>query len=171
MTKLALVYSEGQRLTKEEEQQILDEHGVEPTLTREEYVEKMSEEWADVGAVLKDRREKAHLTAEQTAYRVGVSRSTLRRFEKGEPVKSAKVLEAAYCNYLDFIELLRETRPLRMEAEADVLIEIKPDDSVFLLRRIEQPIAVVNFGGGLEANLDAAERLCKDQGLTTHILD
>lgn len=171
MTKLALVYSEGQRLTKEEEQQILDEHGVEPTLTREEYVEKMSGEWADVGTQLRERREKAYLSAEQVAYKVGVSRSTLRRFEKGDPVQSAKILHSAYSNYLDLVEFLRDTRSVRMEADADVLIEIKPDDSVNLLRKAKQSIGVIRFGESLEENLRAAEELCNYHGFSTYILD
>ncbi|MCH1641800.1 helix-turn-helix domain-containing protein [Paenibacillus timonensis] len=75
-------------------------------LTREKYVERKCEEWAAIGGSFKTVREAYGLSALKVAIGVGVSESTLRRFEKGMPVLAAKTLEQAYKMFLQLHKVL-----------------------------------------------------------------
>lgn len=69
-------------------------------MTREGYVQAKSLEWALVGSSFKDARENLGLSAAYVAGGIGISESTLRRFENGTPVLAAKVIEKAYVMFL-----------------------------------------------------------------------
>ncbi|WP_025717895.1 helix-turn-helix domain-containing protein [Paenibacillus sp. 1-18] len=70
-------------------------------LTREQYVAKKAGEWAEKGARFKERRETHRLTLTKVAEALGISPSTLRRFELGHPVQAANIIEKAYEMYFD----------------------------------------------------------------------
>ncbi|WP_289354806.1 helix-turn-helix transcriptional regulator [Paenibacillus sp. S-12] len=87
-------------------------------VSREEYVAvKQAGEWAEVGGELKEEREALGVTIAEASRNIGVSPSTLSRFEKGNPVRSARVIENGYRMYLRLVEqeVAEEWRATRKE--------------------------------------------------------
>lgn len=60
------------------------------------FVLEHQETWREIGDYFKEQREAYGLTEYQVAKHLGVSTGRIKRFEAGEPVKDAKLLESAY---------------------------------------------------------------------------
>lgn len=78
-------------------------------VSREEYVAVMQAgEWAEIGGELKEEREALGVTIAEASRNIGVSPSTLSRFEKGNPVKAARIIENGYRMYLRLVKQARK---------------------------------------------------------------
>lgn len=67
---------------------------------REEFIARNKPEWKVVGAKLKATREQLDISRNQLAININVSSSRVRNLEEGEPVRDAKLLTAAYKNFV-----------------------------------------------------------------------
>lgn len=56
--------------------------------------------WRDRGYLFKSLRESENLTRSYVATQLGISHGRLKRFEDGQPVNDAKLLEYAYNHFL-----------------------------------------------------------------------
>lgn len=68
---------------------------------REFWINLRLDEWQAIGSTMKDMREKMNITVRDMAISLGVSIPRLKRFEKGEPVRDAKLLYNSYILKLD----------------------------------------------------------------------
>lgn len=76
--------------------------------TREEYVEYSAKRWRKTGAEFEQQRVALGISVDKAAQEIGLSASTLRRFEKGAPVMRANVVKCAYTLLLNYTRLQRE---------------------------------------------------------------
>lgn len=60
------------------------------------YVERNQNHWQAKGAIFRNWRESLGLTVSQVARALGISPARVTRFENGEPVRDARLLESAY---------------------------------------------------------------------------
>jgi ribosome-binding protein aMBF1 (putative translation factor) len=60
------------------------------------FVLEHQETWREIGGYFKEQREAYGLTEYQVAKHLGVSTGRIKRFEAGEPVQDARLLESAY---------------------------------------------------------------------------
>jgi ribosome-binding protein aMBF1 (putative translation factor) len=60
------------------------------------FVLEHQETWQEIGSYFKEKREAYGLTEYAVAKHLGVSTGRIKRFEAGEPVQDAKLLESAY---------------------------------------------------------------------------
>ncbi|WP_028560905.1 helix-turn-helix domain-containing protein [Paenibacillus pinihumi] len=58
-------------------------------------VKKENKEWAKVGSEIRNMRSAKQMTISEVAHSIGVSASTLSKFERGRPVQSARLIENA----------------------------------------------------------------------------
>lgn len=85
--------------------------------TREEYVKYSAKRWRKTGEEFEKQRIALGITIDKAAQAIGLSASTLRRFEKGAPIMRANVVKCAYTLFLDYTKLQRE--------RSDITIDIK----------------------------------------------
>ncbi|RAV19507.1 helix-turn-helix domain-containing protein [Paenibacillus contaminans] len=83
-------------------------------LSRDEFITANELDWAEIGRQLQEDRITYQITLSDAAKRIGIAASTLRRFENGEPVRSARIIESAY-------EMMLEVVDLRQADEAGVV--------------------------------------------------
>lgn len=106
---------------------------------REDYIAEMSEEWSEVGSTLMHEREARGFSIAEVARNVGVSPSTLRRFEKGNPVQAARIIEQGYRMYL-------ELKKHADEVEASACIDSHENGYGMCLRDGSVVVYCVNSG-------------------------
>ncbi|WP_169835252.1 helix-turn-helix domain-containing protein [Planococcus faecalis] len=66
--------------------------------------------WQEKGALIKEMRESYGITIKDMANHIGISPARVKRFETGQPVNDAKLIEAAYRNYFKYLNLNRIIR-------------------------------------------------------------
>lgn len=134
-------------------------------LTREQYVAKKAGEWAEKGARFKERRQADGLTLEEVSCKLGISTSTLRRFEMGQPVRSSNIIEKAYemCFALKLYEIVCEES--RAFQNADYLIdqELGGTGKIEIRKKEYTKVAEIDTGC-LDLNVDLAIELCEKSG-------
>lgn len=86
---------------------------------KEEFISSHRDEWQRIGSQLKVSRTQLDISRNQVAVNINVSVSRLRNLELGNPVNDAKLLIAAYKN---FIKLKTYERALKYNA----LLLIRP---------------------------------------------
>lgn len=74
----------------------LDKEFEEHKERRDKYIKEHKQEWLDAGAYYKTWREEHYLSKAEVARRIGISSSTLTKYENGEPVMRANMIETAY---------------------------------------------------------------------------
>jgi len=77
----------------------LDEAGRE--VQRQEWIAENAQEWLEIGRELKNKRQILGITAKKVANAIGISSSTLKKFEEGRPVRAGKIVENAYRMFLE----------------------------------------------------------------------
>ncbi|MCK6076274.1 helix-turn-helix domain-containing protein [Paenibacillus silvae] len=134
-------------------------------MTREQYVAKKAGEWAEMGLLFKEARESSGLTLADVAPALGVSPSTLRRFELGHPVKSAKIIQKAYEMYFNLNAHVFVDEMQRAELHAEYLIdqEIGGTGKIVIKRKQYTEVGVIDTGNP-ELNVELAIGVCKSTG-------
>ncbi|MBY0158199.1 helix-turn-helix domain-containing protein [Cytobacillus firmus] len=74
-------------------------------LTSEDYIAASEIDWTLIGARFRDSRLSCGISISEAARRTGFSESTLRRFEKGNPVKNAHIIECSYKLMISIFDL------------------------------------------------------------------
>lgn len=97
------------------DEEYLYEDDSEEEFDRKRFIEKNQDRWLEIGQGLERQREEMDITLTQLSDILGTSRTRIRKFEKGEPVKMAEHLRRTYQMALDHI---RQTR------RVDVLVEL-----------------------------------------------
>ena len=82
-----------------------------------EYVEANRPKWQEEGAMLKKVRETLGVTQKKLSELIGISPQTLGRLEKGEPVRSRKMMKESSRTALNLVELQRKQTVSRLEEE------------------------------------------------------
>ncbi|MGR6760886.1 helix-turn-helix domain-containing protein [Paenibacillus sp. T2-29] len=134
-------------------------------LTREQYVAKKAGEWAEKGARFKERRETHRLTLTKVAEALGISPSTLRRFELGQPVRSSNIIEKAYDMYFDLRVHAFMCAEDNAELVADYLVdqEIGGTGKIEIRKKEYTKVAEIDTGNP-DLNVDIAIELCEKSG-------
>ena len=83
----------------------------------QEYVEANKPRWQEEGALFKKVREKMGVTQRELSELIGISAQTLGRLEKGEPVRSRKMMKESSRTALNLIDVQRKEAVNRLEAE------------------------------------------------------
>lgn len=83
----------------------------------QEYVELNRPRWEEEGALFKKVREKMGVTQRELSELIGISPQTLGRLEKGEPVRSRKMMKEASRTALNLVDLQRKEAINRLEAK------------------------------------------------------
>lgn len=65
-------------------------------------------EWKKIGDDFKHKREALNVYLTTLRGMIGISEKTIRRFEKGLPVKNRKIIEASYSTALDCVQAKRQ---------------------------------------------------------------
>ncbi|OPY60519.1 MAG: hypothetical protein A4E56_02647 [Pelotomaculum sp. PtaU1.Bin065] len=68
---------------------------------RREWIAECSQEWLEIGRELKNKRQILGIAAKKVANAIGISSSTLKKFEDGRPVRAGRIVENAYRMYLE----------------------------------------------------------------------
>ncbi|GIP54744.1 helix-turn-helix domain-containing protein [Paenibacillus vini] len=130
-------------------------------MTRDQFVESKGGIWAAIGGTCKKAREFYGISAGVVAKGIGVSVSTLRRFENGKPIRSAQVIEKAYAMFI-MLNSAREqgftidSLPIQYtppEPQIKIVWNETGDDSLILSRPDGEEIARINTG---DYDLDCA---------------
>lgn len=75
-------------------------------ITRKELFVLIHEQsWQEKGIAIKAMREAYGVNATDMAHNIGISRARLKRFETGQPVNDAKLIEASCRNYFKYLNL------------------------------------------------------------------
>lgn len=83
----------------------------------QEYVEANRPRWQEEGIVFKKVRETMGITQKELSELIGISPQTLGRLEKGEPVRSRKMMKQSCQTALNLVDLQRKETVNRLEAE------------------------------------------------------
>ncbi|WP_110930586.1 helix-turn-helix domain-containing protein [Paenibacillus bouchesdurhonensis] len=140
-------------------------------MTREGYVQAKSLEWALVGSSFKDARESLGLSAAFVASGIGISESTLRRFENGTPVMAARVIEKAYEMFLYLHKAEQAGFSKHVHAPelhgvgARLVVDWElGDETAVTVSRIGGPVLAKFDIGDFDANCTLAIDLCDKLG-------
>lgn len=71
-------------------------------------IAKHTEEWKKTGADFKQKRQALNIYLRTLRDMIGISEKTIRRFEKGLPVKNRKIIVASYTTALDCVQAKRQ---------------------------------------------------------------
>ncbi|EFU43932.1 hypothetical protein PVOR_01965 [Paenibacillus vortex V453] len=95
---------------------------------REKFIAENEEEWAEVGNDLRAARIERGISLASAARQIGFSTSTLSRFEKGQPVRNANVIERSYGMMMTIHELesrlMAEGRDIYYDEDEELEFEI-----------------------------------------------
>ncbi|MCP1146152.1 helix-turn-helix domain-containing protein [Lysinibacillus endophyticus] len=72
-------------------------------MEKTQWIDTQINEWAEVGNECRLKRKEIRVSAKAVASLLGVSVNRIYRFEKGQPIRDAKLLENAYLLALDSI--------------------------------------------------------------------
>ncbi|WP_339274492.1 helix-turn-helix transcriptional regulator [Paenibacillus sp. FSL W8-0426] len=131
-------------------------------ITREQYIKKNTKAWRKRGAAFRQRREQMRLTISKVAIGIGVSPSTIHRFERGYPISRSILIEKAYDMFLQLrMQLVRNLE----EDTAEFLIDQDADEAgkVTILRREFTQVAEINSGDP-DFNAALAVSICEQNG-------
>ncbi|MHA7964956.1 helix-turn-helix domain-containing protein [Paenibacillus sp. CAU 1782] len=106
------------------------------TLTPEEWVVAKEVDWIEVGTKYREERERRFLSLAEVAGTIGVSPSTLRRFESGQPVQRANMIERGYRNCFVIKEM--DKRVWRLFWALDETIGVDKAERIFKGETYEQ---------------------------------
>ncbi|MNL01664.1 hypothetical protein D3C87_1221400 [compost metagenome] len=142
----------------------------ETVTRRDKYVAMKAGEWAQKGGELRDVRLCNGLTISEVAAGIGVSPSTLGRFEKGYPVRSAAVIEKAYILFLQ-LGAFREgtTIPTQFgegaRLAADYLIDqdLGETGKITITKKEYVQVAEIDTGDP-DLNAELAIKMCEETG-------
>lgn len=81
-------------------------------IQRKKYIAENQEYWKRVGTEFRNRREQNGITTKAVSAGIGCCPKTLSKFEKGEPVKTAAIIENSYDM---FLELYRRDREISVD--------------------------------------------------------
>lgn len=87
---------------------------------KELHIQEHQRTWIQKGALLRNMRQEAEISVPEMARRLNVSPGRLYRFEAGNPVREAKLIEASYLHvfrYSDIKNLLMEVIEIIKEEE------------------------------------------------------
>lgn len=85
----------------------------------EEYVEAHRPIWQEEGALLKEVRETMGVTQKSLSDLIDISTQTLRRLEKGEPVRSRKMMKQSCQTALNLVDMQRKQLLHRLEDKVE----------------------------------------------------
>lgn len=71
-------------------------------------IAKYTEEWKKTGADFKHKRQALNVYLRTLRDMIGISEKTIRRFEKGLPVKNRKIIVASYNTALNYVQAKRQ---------------------------------------------------------------
>ncbi|NJJ38404.1 helix-turn-helix domain-containing protein [Paenibacillus apii] len=133
-------------------------------MTREQYVAKMADEWREEGAIAKEYRILFGMTIAEVANGIGVSASTIGRYERGLPVQSARLLGSAYFLFLEKRRMLTEPTdtPHDKFLKADFLIDWDGERQVIKKREYRE-VAEINTGD-IALDQELAKSFCEKAG-------
>ena len=83
----------------------------------QEYVALNRPRWEEEGALFKKVRETMGVTQRELSELIGISAQTLGRLEKGEPVRSRKMMKESSRTALNLVDLQRKEAVNQLEAE------------------------------------------------------
>ncbi|WP_342437828.1 helix-turn-helix domain-containing protein [Paenibacillus sp. FSL L8-0436] len=137
-------------------------------MTREQYVAKMSAgEWAEDGAIAREYRILFGFTIAEVASGIGVSPSTVGRYERGLPIQSARLLGSAYFLFLG-VRRLQAEKAATSEADAwnsaEYLIDDNGDGSGVVLKKREYKTVGEISTGDPAFDAELAIAFCEKEG-------
>jgi ribosome-binding protein aMBF1 (putative translation factor) len=71
---------------------------------REMWIAQQTDKWTGIGRVYQEKRDQLGISRRKAAEALGISPSRLGKFENGDPVRDAKLIENAYRMFLDLSE-------------------------------------------------------------------
>jgi predicted transcriptional regulator len=77
---------------------------------RKKFISENQKEWVLIGENLKKSREDAGYSMAYVARNLGISPSRLKKFESGQPVDSAKLIESAYKHFMKLCKVKKSMR-------------------------------------------------------------
>ncbi|WP_223068097.1 helix-turn-helix domain-containing protein [Paenibacillus caui] len=139
---------------------------------REEYTKAKAPEWASVGAAYREARKGLNLTIQKVATEIGVSSSTLARFEKGVPVRASRLIENAYGLYLVVHNATRRGLLDHMDLDMAAFLkarlivdcDLSEDGAPVSITRPDGTVVAKVDTGSVETNYEVAEEMCKKLG-------
>jgi transcriptional regulator with XRE-family HTH domain len=136
-------------------------------MTREQYVAKMAGEWSEEGAIAKEYRLLFGMTIAEVASGIGVSPSTVGRYERGLPVQSARLLGSAYLLFLG-VRRLQAEKPLADDLAASlsaeyIITDIEDGPGVIIEKREYKTIIRINTGNP-DFDIELAIASCEAAG-------
>ena len=72
---------------------------------RKQYIEEHSNDWIKIGESFKQARELGLITVDSISKAIGVSVTTIRKFECGAPINNSKMIQKSYLMYLEMVQL------------------------------------------------------------------
>lgn len=132
--------------------------------TREQYIKKNTKAWMKRGAAFKERRTRMCIPRSIVAGSIGISESTLRRFELGYPVTRSELVARGYEMFLEL--RLQVVKDIEIEtSKARFLIDQDADEAgkVTITMREYKKVAEIDTGdAGLNEELAVA--FCERNG-------
>lgn len=99
-------------LMKQKEQELSDaEIGKKVRISwfkYQEYVEENTPRWQQEGITLRDKKKAQKISQKELSQYIGICPQTLAKLEKGEPVRSRKMMKQSYETSCELITLKRE---------------------------------------------------------------